>query len=128
MDAAIKRTIEALRPTIAVAANRAVDKAVGLDVGDSHEITEKVTKEVAAVVVNQTNQEPLWRSRVVWGTGVAILSSLAAGAGYAITALDQQVVVDSAMEGIKAVGTLIAIGANLYALYGRLFAKKPLGQ
>ena len=48
-----------------------------------------VTREVAAVVVNQTNQEPWYQSRVTWGAIIAVAGGLTGLAGYTLDAEDQ---------------------------------------
>jgi hypothetical protein len=81
--------------------------------------TEKVTKEVAAVVINQTNQEPFYQSRVTIGAIMTLI-----GGTYALV-LDFMDGVPPATDDLTAQATAI-VGAAV-VLYGRWVAKKPLG-
>lgn len=113
--------IAALKPVIARAAENAASQSVGLDAGDAAQITNDVTKEVAAVVVNQTNNEPWYQSRVTWGAILAALAGILGMFGYALPDDLQGKIV----EGIVKAGPLIAAALTLY---GRWVAKKPIGE
>lgn len=124
MSNAVRAAAEVLAPIIQQATKRAVaDNAAGRTMGgvDASRVAADVTREVAAVVVNQTNQEPWYQSRVTWGAIIAVGGGLAGIAGYAVDAQDQAQIVN----GI--VGITTAVG-GLLAWYGRWRAKKPIGQ
>jgi len=71
-------------------------------------------------IVHSTNNEPWYQSRVVWGSGVAIV-----GIGLNYFHVD----FPASMQGqvTDAIMAAIPIAGSLYALYGRLSATKPLG-
>lgn len=124
MNNALRTAIDELRPVINAATNRAVDRvysgkpAVPTNTG---ELAARVTQEVAAVVVNQTNAEPWYQSRVTWGAIIAVLAGLAGIMGYTFDAADQATLVNAIVGAASIVGGLIA-------WYGRWVAKKPIGQ
>ncbi|MFD2142292.1 hypothetical protein [Ancylobacter oerskovii] len=110
-----------LTPAIAAATHRAVAQtASGLGGTEASVIAKEVAKETAAVVVNQTNNEPWYQSRVTLGAILAALAGILGLFGWAFPAEMQGKVIDL----IVALGPVI--GAAL-ALYGRWAAKKPLG-
>lgn len=80
--------------------------------------TTTAVKEAAAVIVNQTNNEPWYQSRVTWGAIAAILSGLGTAAGL-LAAGDW-----SPELWLAALGS---VGGGIGSLYGRWAAKKPLG-
>lgn len=106
-------------------ANQVVDKITKdpqNDVSNASavEIKNAVTKEVSAVVINQTNQEPWYQSRVIIGTGITVLASIAGLAGYSVAPEDAAALTQLVISGV----TLVS---GAFALYGRIFAKKPIG-
>lgn len=112
----------AVATVISPVVSQAVDRAVvneGVIV--TPEAKAQVVKEVAAVVINKTNAEPWYQSRVTWGAIIAVVGGLAGIGGYSIGADDQAQIVN----GI--VGVTTAIG-GLLAWYGRWKAQKPIGQ
>lgn len=121
MNTAKDLAISILKPVIARAAERAVDASIGIETSDADQIAREVTNEVAAVVVNQTNNEPWYQSRVTWGAVIAVASGLAGLLGYSLDASDQATIVNALVSGASVVG-------GLFAWYGRWIAKKPLGQ
>ncbi|MFD2143771.1 hypothetical protein [Ancylobacter oerskovii] len=111
-----------LTPAIAQATHAAVRHAAtaGLDTTDATAIAKEVAKEATAVVINQTNNELWYQSRVTLGAILAALAGILGLFGWAVPAEMQGKVIDL----IVALGPVI--GAAL-ALYGRWAAKKPLG-
>ncbi len=75
--------------------------------------------EAAKVIVNQTNNEPWWQSRVTWGAIAAILGGLGTMAGL-VAAGDW-----TPNLWVAALGS---VGGGIGTIYGRWAAKKPLGQ
>lgn len=75
-------------------------------------------KEAAAVVINQTNNEPWIQSRVTLGAGGALLVSI----GRIIAELGSE-----NPDLIAVTPDFVVIVSALLALYGRWAAKKPLG-
>lgn len=80
---------------------------------------ENITKEVVPVLVNQTNNEPWYQSRVIIGSLVAIGGGILQLYGYTVSANDMAMIVEL-------VGQATTFGGSLVALYGRLAARKPL--
>lgn len=119
MNTATRTAIEILAPVV----RKSIDQALSgshVDALDKHELKAEVTKEVAAVVVNQTNQEPFYQSRVTIGAIMTLI-----GGTYALV-LDFMDGVPPATDDLTAQATVI-IGAAV-VLYGRWVAQKPLGQ
>jgi hypothetical protein len=109
-----------LRPAIAEAAKQAVSKmAPPLDWAEAGEIADRVTRDVSAVVVNQTNQEPWYQSTVTIGAAITLITG-----GYALGYDFLDGTVPTPAEFAPAAGPVI--GA-LITLYGRWFQRKPLG-
>jgi hypothetical protein len=118
MNDVTKTAITALAPVVKDAIENVTARR-GVVV--SADAATQVTREVAAVVVNQANQEPWYQSRVTWGAIIAVAGGLAGIGGYSIGAEDQAQIVN----GI--VGVTTAVG-GLLAWYGRWRARKPIGQ
>lgn len=84
-------------------------------------VTPAVTKEIGPVIANATNQEPWYQSRVIIGTTVAMVCTIAKFAGKEVDLIDQASIVDLVLLGGQLVGGVLA-------LYGRLASGlKPLG-
>lgn len=107
----------------------AIDKAV-VDVArdptsmltpiDAAAVAAAVNKEAAPVVLNDTNNEPWYQSRVTIGAlvsaGIPILGALGVATDW--------------IKPDEVVGIIIAIGTaagSVLTLYGRWKARKPLG-
>jgi hypothetical protein len=118
MSAALTIAFDLILPQIIKALKR---DDVPVSNSQATQIAERVAQQVAPVIVNQANQEPWYQSRVILGSIVAILGGVLQLYGYSFSAEDQAMVVDVIGQGITFAGTL-------FALYGRLVAKKPLGQ
>ncbi len=118
---AINLAAETLRPAIAAATSRAVaNAATGMDQGDAADVAHAVTREVAAVVVNQTNQEPWYQSRVTIGAIVSIAVPVLGALGVSADIVDA----DQLTALLVAAGT---VAGGILTLYGRWKARKPLG-
>lgn len=123
MDKKVQSAIEALAPVIREATTRALDRAPIRDSDAKNvrnSLVPNVTKEIAKVVINQTNQEPWYQSRVTWGAIIAGISGLAGIAGFTLDGDDQAQIVNAVVGIVSAV-------AGIIVWYGRWRAKKPLG-
>ncbi len=123
----IDAVVSALQPAIAAAAMQAMRDSPALDAGDAAQITHDVTKEVAAVVINQTNQEPWYQSNVTLAAIVAALAGLLGMFGFTMSVEDQAFWVANLSQAIQLGTAVAAFGAGVWAWYGRWRAKKPLG-
>lgn len=110
------------------ATQAALNSETDATTADVSVITNKVLNEVAPVIVNATNNEPWWQSRVMWGSIVAIAAPIVApllswylGSTITIDA-DEQANISAALAAAGA-----ALG-GLFAIYGRFIAKKPIGR
>lgn len=99
----------------------AADPNVNLSEASADKMKSAVTKEMTSVIVNQTNQEPWYQSRVTWGAILAGVSGALAVFGYQLPAEVQGKILD----GIIAAGPLVSMAV---VLYGRWVAKKPIGE
>lgn len=84
-------------------------------------VANKIAAEVAPVIVNQANAEPWYQSRVILGSLVTVGVGLAGLFGMVISPDDAALITSVAVSA----GAVIS---GLFTLYGRLVAKKPLGQ
>ncbi len=96
--------------------------SVPVDPGNEREVAKAVTEKIAPIVVNATNNEPWYQSRVILGALVAIVGSILGAFGIV---LDD----DTRNQIIVLIPTVISTFGAIYALYGRIFGgtKKPLG-
>lgn len=84
--------------------------------GSEQQVAAEVTQAIAPVVVNQTNNEPLWKSRILRG---ALLALAGLAGGY----LGIQFTDGDLDTGLKAVTDLVTALGVLYSIYGRLTSK-----
>ena len=93
-------------------------------------VASEVTKEVAPIVVNATNSEPWFRSRIYIGLIAAGLGAIAQHFGVQISGSDLQLFTNSIPELVQLIGSLFELLGLLYAAYGRIrgASLKPLGQ
>lgn len=91
--------------------------------GSEKAVAQAVTDKIAPIVVNATNSEPWYQSRVILGALVAIIGSALGAVGIA---LDEE----TRQQIIVIIPVVISTAGSLYALYGRIVGatKKPLGQ
>lgn len=118
MDAIFNRTLETLlRPSVPVSNSSA------------KEVAREVTQQIAPVIVNATNAEPWYRSRIYLGLIAAGLGAVASHFGVQISGADIQLITNSIPELLQLGGEIVEIGGLLYAAYGRAVGsrKKPLG-
>lgn len=89
---------------------------------DEQAVAQAVTKELAPIVVNASNAEPWYQSRVILGALVAIIGSALGALGIA---LDEE----TRQQIIVIIPVVISTAGSIYALYGRIVGstKKPLG-
>ncbi len=75
---------------------------------------------ILQTILNSTNAEPWYQSRVFWGSIVALLATVLGIFGIAFPSELQGTVLTIIMGSLPLVG-------GLYALYGRFKTNKPLG-
>lgn len=88
---------------------------------NAEKVAAQVTRDLKPVVVNATNSEPLYQSRVAIGSIGAVLGALAdLAAMYASGEWDMQ----------RVITDLVVVAGAGFALYGRVRGAnlKPLGQ
>jgi len=84
-------------------------------------VTTAVKQEVNPILVNATNSEPFYQSRIFWGTVVSIGVPLAGAALPWLNLIPQDQLTNVLVAGGAAAG-------GLFTLWGRFgSAKKPLG-
>lgn len=107
----------------------AAAKAKGLSMSEADvpALTVRVSAAVEKVVENATNREPWYRSRVILGSIVSVLALGAGALGANVDAAAQGEIVDAIIRAVEAGSTLVAIGGSLYALWGRITARGPIG-
>jgi len=115
---AVNVLIDAITKGAVAAADSKATDTTRADIGV---ITSKVLSEVAPVVLNATNNEPWYQSRVTLGAILGGVAGLVALAGWSFPEEVQGKVVD-------AIVTLAPLIGMAITLYGRWRAKKPLGQ
>ena len=89
------------------------------DATGKYALPQAAATEAAKIVVNQTNNEPWFQSRVTLGSLASVLG--------AITALLNMISTGDFDVTIAGGAIATLLGAGL-ALYGRWAAKKPIGQ
>ncbi|MDE1158460.1 MAG: hypothetical protein PW791_09305 [Neorhizobium sp.] len=73
-------------------------------------------------ILNATNKEAFYQSRIFWSQILALVSAILMLFGVSFTA-------DTQSQILSVLMPMIPLGFSIgYALYGRFFAKKPLGQ
>lgn len=90
---------------------------------DIGKITGKITNEIAPMLINASNNEPIYQSRVFWGTLIASIGTIVKPfTGELFDAAQAAAYADS----LATIGQLVGLGI---VIYGRFFAqnKKPLG-
>lgn len=99
----------------------AADPNVNLSEASADKMKSAVTKEMTSVIVNQTNQEPWYQSRVTWGAIVSIVIPILGAIGVSTDVINS----DQLLALGMAAGTVIG---GIITLYGRWVAKKPIGE
>jgi len=91
--------------------------------GAENAVANAVAKEIAPVIVNATNSEPWYQSRILRGIAISAIGYAAGKLGYAVSNEDAQTVIEIITQIVQGAGLL-------YATYGRIVgaSKKPLGQ
>lgn len=92
---------------------------------DAPAVRARLLNEVAPTIVNLTNNEPLWQSRVLWGALLSAIGGTAALVGYPLSAELQSQVLETIMLWVT-IGGLVS--GPLLTTWGRLRAQKPIGQ
>lgn len=93
--------------------------AIGAQAADIARVNPTV-QSIAAQVVNATNNEPWYQSRVTWGALVAGAAGVAGLFGVTIGDGERTVLVEGITAALSVVGAVTAI-------YGRWVARKPIG-
>lgn len=106
----------------------AASPSINLSEASAERMKPAIIKEMSAVIVNQTNQEPWYQSRVTIGAILAAGAGVASLAGYTFTVEDQAYWVDSISQGVELASGVAALAGGIYAWYGRWRARKPLGE
>lgn len=102
-----------------VLTNMVKDPDVNLSKSGKEDIKAAVVKETTAVIMNQTNQEPWYQSRIIVGQYATLIVTVLGLLGYAIEPEFKE----------EIIGAVISVGAlvnPLWTLYARIFAKKPM--
>lgn len=111
-----EQIVSELKPVIADAAKAAVTDA-GTTMTPNQ--VKAVTKEVSAVVVNQTNQEPFYQSTVTIG---ALITIIGGGYGFILNFTDGTI-----PDGTEFTAMITPLIGAVVTLYGRWIRKTPLG-
>ncbi|WP_156382365.1 MULTISPECIES: N-acetylmuramoyl-L-alanine amidase [unclassified Aureimonas] len=116
---AMSRTSAAIQRVILDAVHDTVARSsVPAEAEAAAPIAQAVIEDVVPLVLNATNSEPWYQSRVILGSATTIVSSLAALIGLAQGG--------STQADLYAAPIVALLGAA-FALYGRLAALKPIG-
>lgn len=75
---------------------------------------------VIDAIMHSTNTEPFYKSRVFWGSVIALVAAALGAFGIAFPSDMQGQILTAVMAGLSLIGPIIA-------LYGRFKAKKPIG-
>ncbi|GGA45769.1 hypothetical protein [Pelagibacterium lentulum] len=82
---------------------------------------ERIAQDANPVLVNQTNQEPWYRSRVIQGLLITAI-------GSAARILDLPIGGDETVLIVNGFAAAMEFGGIIWALYGRLSTKPALGE
>lgn len=100
--------------------NRVLDRITAANVpvtsSEATKVAQEVTKEIAPVILNQTNTEPLYKSRIIRGALLVIIGLVGGFFGVNFTDGDLE-------QGIHAITSIAEAVGILYVLYGRLTTK-----
>ncbi|WP_172125303.1 hypothetical protein [Devosia sp. 919] len=89
-------------------------------------VAREITEAVKPVLVNATNSEPWYRSRIYIGLIAAGVGAVAQHFGVQISGADVQLVTNSIPELVQLGGSIFEVLGLLYAAYGRVVgASKP---
>lgn len=99
--------------------NLVQDPNVNLTNATKGDIKAEVIRETTAVVMNQTNTEPWYQSRITVSQYVTLIATLLGIFGYAVAPELR----DQIIGAVLAIGMLIN---PLVTLWARWFAKKPM--
>ncbi len=116
MNIATMTAISNIIPAVRTALDRA---DVPVDVAQAPAVAAAVAREVAPILVHETNNEPWYQSRVTIGALLAFI-----GASYTL-GLDFADGIPPTVEVLTAQAGIIV--GSLVTLYGRWRAKKPIG-
>ncbi|GAB4072805.1 hypothetical protein KHC28_00820 [Ancylobacter sonchi] len=119
-DKAATAVLAQLMPAIAAATHQAVAQtASGLGGADTAVIAKEVARAATDTIINQTNNEPWYLSRVTLGALLALVGGIySLGLDFADGAPPSVDSLTSQLTAIVGAGTV---------LYGRWVARKPLG-
>ncbi|KHJ56314.1 hypothetical protein LA66_07105 [Aureimonas altamirensis] len=114
------------RPAAAV--DKALESAaasphIGMDHVDLPAVRARVLKELEPTLVNITNNEPIWQSRVLWGALLSAIGATGALIGYPLSEELQSRLLETIMLWVT-IGGLVS--GPILTAWGRLRARKPL--
>ncbi len=106
-----------------------VRPSVPVNDAQANQVADAVAREVAPVLVNASNSEPWYRSRIYLGLMVSVLGLITSRFGFVLSANDLDTIVTTGQVVVQSIGTLLEGGGLLYATYGRIVGsrKPPLG-
>lgn len=100
--------------------NHVLDRITAANVSvtsaEASKVAQEVTKGLAPVILNQTNTEPLYKSRIMRGALLVVAGLIGGFLGINFTDGDLE-------QGIHAITSLAEAVGILYVLYGRLTTK-----
>jgi hypothetical protein len=93
-----------------------------------NEVADEVTNEIAPVVINASNAEAWFQSRIYIGLLTAGIGAVAQHFGVQISGSDIQVITNNIPELVQLVGSIMEVGGILLATIGRIKGSswKPL--
>lgn len=102
--------------------DKLLDPSTPVENANAEKVASAVTKEIAPIVVNASNAEPWYQSRVFIGL-------LTAGLGYVGSKIGLVIGETETHDLINIVAAIVEAAGLLYAWYGRVVGakKKPLG-
>jgi hypothetical protein len=90
---------------------------------DAKPVADSLIDKLGPLILNATNNEPWWASRVIWGALLAAAGTIAqplTGYGLGIDEVKTKEIVDALATGGQVVGLALVI-------IGRLTTRKPIG-
>lgn len=101
----------------------AASPRINMEAIDVPAVRERVLNELKPTLENLTNNEPIWKSRVLWGALLSAIGGTGALIGYPISAELQSRLLETIMLWVT-IGGLVS--GPILTAWGRLRARKPL--